>query len=143
MPKGDIDMEQQINERRQRQRVAVGQAGSAGFRLVCDGQPMTVRDVSLDGFAMLAATAPDASHEFGFRLEHDGRTGAITGRAQVVNYVRGALGDSGVAGCRILHLDGDGAQTLRAWLSEHVARVAGVPVSREEALDIVEGPSLV
>ena len=136
-------MEQQINERRQRQRVAVNQASGAGFHLVCDGQSMTVRDVSLDGFAMLAATAPDASHEFDFRLEYDHQAGAITGRAQVVNYVRGATGGSGVAGCRILHCDGDGAHTLVEWLSDHVARVASVPVSHAEALEIVEGPSLV
>ncbi len=136
-------MEQQINERRQRQRVTVNQAGQAGFRLVCDGQPVSVRDVSLDGFAMLAATAPDARHEFGFRLEHDSQRGVITGQAQVVSYTRGAMRDSGVAGCRILQLDGDGAKTLLAWLSYHVALVAGVPVSHAEALEIVEGPSLV
>ncbi|QID16543.1 hypothetical protein G3580_02215 [Nitrogeniibacter mangrovi] len=133
----------EINERRQRQRVIVDQDSATVFRLSCDGAPMHVRDVSLDGFAMQAATAPDARHEFAFRLEHSRLPGVITGRAQVVNYARGVTADSGVAGCRILSVDGDGGEMLAQWLSEHVTRVASLPLTADEARHIVAGPSLV
>jgi len=133
----------QIDERRQRQRVMVDQGGGDDFRLECDGRPVTVRDVSLDGFAMLASTAPDANHRFSFRITHRTLAGAITGTAQVVNYVRGATGDTGVAGCRIFELDGDGPSLLSLWLSTHVVSVASVPLTEDEARRIVAGPSLV
>jgi len=132
-----------IDERRQRQRVMVDQGGGDDFRLECDGRPVTVRDVSLDGFAMQASTAPDANHRFAFRISHRTLPGAITGTAQVVNYVRGATADTGVAGCRILQLDDAGGETLAVWLSTHVVSVASVPLTPDEAREIVAGPSLV
>lgn len=128
-----------LSERRQRQRIMVDPA----FRLVCDGAPVEVRDVSLDGFAIVAGTAPDARQMFAFRLEHQRLDGVVSGTAQVVNYVRGATAESGLAGCRIVALDEGGEVRLAHWLAEHVARVASVPVSALEAEQIVAGPSLV
>jgi len=133
----------QIDERRMRQRVMVDQGSGDNFRLEWDGVPVTVRDVSLDGFAMLAATAPDANQRFAFRITHRSLPGEVKGVAQVVNYVRGATADSGIAGCRIVELDEQGASTLPLWLSTHVVTYASLPLTNEEALEIVAGPSLV
>ncbi|MCB1958913.1 MAG: PilZ domain-containing protein [Rhodocyclaceae bacterium] len=131
------------NERRQRQRIMVEQLGRADFRLECDGQPCVVRDVSLEGFSMHAATPPDAHGPFAFRLEYAQSAAAVTGQARVVNYISGDSGLSGVAGCCIVSLDEDGAVQLAEWLSEHVEAVAAVPLTRAEALEIIAGPSRV
>ena len=131
------------NERRQRQRIMVDQAGHQDFRLECDGQPCAVRDVSLEGFSMHAATPPDARAPFSFRLEYGQSAAAVTGRARVVNYVSGARGGSGVAGCSIVGLDAGGAHQLAEWLSTHVEAVAAVPLTHAEALEIIAGPSRV
>ncbi|WP_323001460.1 hypothetical protein [Denitromonas sp.] len=43
-----------VNERRQRQRIMVESmhVPAPAFRLECDGKPIAVRDVSLEGFSM-------------------------------------------------------------------------------------------
>ncbi|WP_227815466.1 hypothetical protein [Nitrogeniibacter aestuarii] len=133
----------ELSERRLRQRILVNQGEDMAFKLFCEGTPADVADLSLEGFAMRASTAPDASHEFSFRLEYRDMPVTVTGQAQVVNYQKGATHESGMAGCRILSFDRAGRDTLAMWLSVHVARLANVPLSADEALDIVAGPSLV
>jgi len=133
----------ELSERRLRQRIIVNQGEDMAFKLFCEGSPADVTDLSLEGFAMRASTAPDASHDFNFRLEYQDMEMAVTGQAQVVNYHKGATHESGMAGCRILRFERAGRDTLAMWLSSHVARIAKVPLSGDEALDIVAGPSLV
>jgi len=133
----------ELSERRLRQRILVNQGDDMAFKLFCDGSPADVADLSLEGFAMRASTAPDASHDFNFRLEFRDMPVAVSGLAQVVNYQKGATHESGMAGCRILSFDRAGRDTLAMWLSVHVARFAKVPLTTDEALDIVAGPSLV
>jgi hypothetical protein len=134
-----------VNERRQRQRIMVESAHmpESGFQLECDGKATAVRDVSLEGFSMHASTAPDSQKEFHFVLKRRAAGGFISGRAQVVNFVRGATADTGVAGCHVTAFDDDGRELLAQWLSAHVAAVAGVPLTEKEAREIVDGPSLV
>lgn len=135
----------EVNERRQRQRILVETTlvAAPGFHLECDGKAAAVRDVSLEGFSMHVSTAPDSHHAFDFVLTREGVQGTISGRAQVVNFVRGATADTGIAGCHVTHFDGDGRERLVRWLSDHVAAVAGVPLTDKEAREIVDGPSLV
>ena len=130
-------------ERRERQRIVMAHAGHALFRLACSGVVRPIRDLSLEGFSMWTSTPPDAHDEFEFHLERMDVSGAVSGRARVVNFSRGATPDSGVAGCHIIGFDEGGAATLAAWLADHVEAVSAVPVTREEACDIVAGPSLV
>lgn len=134
-----------VNERRQRQRIMVESmhVPAPAFGLECDGKPIAVRDVSLEGFSMHVSTAPDSEAEFRFALTRVGADGVVTGRAQAVNFVRGATAESGIAGCHVTAFDGDGKERLAQWLSAHVAAVAGVPLTEQEARDIVSGPSLV
>ncbi|MBT0963193.1 PilZ domain-containing protein [Denitromonas iodatirespirans] len=134
-----------VNERRQRQRILVETplVAAPGFRLECDGKTAAVRDVSLEGFSMHVSTAPDSHHAFDFVLTRDGADGAITGRAQVVNFIRGATAETGIAGCHVTHFEGNGRELLVQWLSAHVAAVASVPLTEQEARAIVDGPSLV
>jgi hypothetical protein len=134
---------EEVNERRTRQRVVVDQEGRDDFQLEFDGHPVTVRDVSIDGFAMVAATAPDAHRPVAFRLTHQQLPGVVSGRAQVVNFVHGPTPGGGIAGCRIVDMGEDGHDTLVRWLSHHVVAVASVPLSEDEARKIVDGPSLV
>lgn len=131
------------DERRGRQRIFMAHAGHALFRLACSGVARPIRDLSLEGFSMWTSTPPDAHQAFDFHLERMDVAGAVSGRARVVNYSRGATPDSGVAGCQIVDFDEGGAATLAAWLADHVEAVAAVPVTRDEACDIVAGPSLV
>lgn len=130
-------------ERRGRQRIVMAHAGHALFRLACRGVVRPIRDLSLEGFSMWTSTPPDAHGAFDFRLERMDVPAVLSGRARVVNFSRGATPDSGVAGCHIVEFDAGGEATLAAWLADHVEAVAAVPVTREEACDIVAGPSLV
>ena len=130
-------------ERRGRQRIVMAHAGHALFRLACGGVVRPLRDLSLEGFSMWTSTPPDAHEAFDFHLERMDVPGAVSGRARVVNYSRGATPDSGVAGCLIVEFGKGGAVTLATWLADHVEAVAAVPVTRAEACDIVAGPSLV
>jgi len=133
----------ELSERRLRQRIMVNQGDDMAFQLFCDGSPASVTDLSLEGFAMQASTAPDASQDFNFRIEYRDMPVTVTGQAQVVNYQKGASHESGMAGCRILSFERAGRDTLAMWLSAHVANFAKVPLTTDEALDIVAGPSLV
>jgi hypothetical protein len=134
-----------VNERRQRQRIMVesAQVPAPAFRLECDNAVIAVRDVSLEGFSMHVSTAPDSQTEFRFSLSRSGMDGTVSGRAVAVNYVRGATADTGIAGCHVTAFDDDGKERLAQWLSAHVAAVAGVPLTEQEAREIVDGPSLV
>ena len=135
----------EVNERRQRQRIMVESAHvpAPAFMLECDNSLIAVRDVSLEGFSMHVSTAPDSQREFLFSLTRSGIDGVVTGRAKAVNFVRGATADTGIAGCHVTVFDDDGRERLAQWLSAHVAAVAGVPLTDEEAREIVDGPSLV
>ena len=135
----------EINERRTRQRIMVEAAAvpAPGFELECDGVRRVVRDVSLEGFSMHVSTAPDSQREVAFRLQRADGNEVVSGRAQVVNYFRGATPDSGVAGCHVTAFDPGCQQRLADWLAAHVVAVAGVPLSEHEAREIVDGPSLV
>ncbi len=135
----------EVNERRQRQRIMVESAHvpAPAFRLERDGVAIAVRDVSLEGFSMHVSTAPDTQSEFRFSLTRSGMKGVVSGRALAVNFVRGATADTGIAGCHVTAFDDDGCERLAQWLSAHVAAVAGVPLTDEEAREIVDGPSLV
>ena len=130
-------------ERRGRQRIVMAQAGHALFRLACDGVARPIRDLSLEGFSLWTSTPPDANDAFEFHLERMDVPGAVSGRARVVNFSRSAAPESGIAGCHITEFNEGGAATLASWLADHVEAVAALPVTREEACDIVAGPSLV
>lgn len=128
-------------ERRRRQRFMARRDGAFCFSVVIEGGRLPVLDLSVEGFAVPAETPPQADRQFVFALRRNGKEGEVRGTARMVNFV-GALA-GGQAGCVIDRFEGDGLQRLEAWLCEHVLEVAAVPISPDEAGQIVKGPSLV
>ena len=128
-------------ERRGNQRILTRVPGRARFWLSWYGGREALSDLSVEGFAMPASTPPASDKSFEFLLEHEGSEGGVNGRAQVVNFI-GEVG-GGLAGCRFVDLAASEREQIAHWLAEHVVTCASVPLSAEEAEDIVRGPSIV
>ena len=64
--------EQEVVERRKRQRFLVQRGGASCFRVSISGERLAVLDLSLEGFAMSAHTPPEANREFAFVLHCEG-----------------------------------------------------------------------
>jgi hypothetical protein len=128
-------------ERRKCQRFVAKRRGEYCFFGVIDGQRLPLVDLSLDGFAIPAASPPPSDRSFEFVLQRTDVPDEISGRARVVNYLSSA--DGGQAGCLFDALDGDGRSRLEDWLTAHVLANASVPISEKDAARIVSGPSLV
>lgn len=132
---------QEIVERRKRQRFLASRGETPHFRVVIGGERLPLLDLSLEGFAMPAATPPAAGKPFEFAMICDGEPGEVRGRATVVNYV--ARTEGGQAGCLFDAFDGDGAVRLQRWLEAHVIDGAWMPITEDDAESIVTGPSLI
>ena len=126
-------------ERRRIQRFLALRRGEPYLWVTIGGERITLRDISVDGFAIAAATPPAGAAPFDFVLQREGVPDHIRGRAQVVNFIAA----SGQAGCRFLALEGDGAERLRDWLVALVIMNASVRISEKDAAAIVAGPSLI
>jgi hypothetical protein len=137
----DMAGENEVLERRKRQRFIARRDGADCFWVSFGGERLPVLDLSLEGFAVPAATPPEANREFDFVLHCDGVVEEVRGQARVVNFLASAAG--GQAGCLFDGFEGEGAARLQAWLSDHVQAVSALPVTEDEAADIVTGPSLV
>jgi hypothetical protein len=105
----------ELIERRRRRRFCAAAAGVERFRLLVDGEPLPVLDLSADGFSMPAATPPTAHRGFHFILQCDGRAGEVCGTARIINYQSAPAG--GQAGCVFEAVDGDGLAVLGHWLA--------------------------
>jgi hypothetical protein len=132
--------EDSTEERRCAQRILTSQEGRPPFWLLVGQARLALCDLSLEGFAVPGALGLDEGRAFAFSIEWDGEAGSIHGEAEVVNALGGA---SGQIGCRILALSEDGHERLHRWLAAHVAACAAVPISAEEAAEIVSGPCIV
>lgn len=137
----DANKRGEVVERRKRQRFMARRDGRCVFSVIIDGQRLPALDLSLEGFAVPATTPPEANRVFAFVLQREGREGDIRGRARAVNHVSAVEG--GQAGCLFDHFEGDGLGRLEAWLRDHVFEEAAIPITRDEAGLIVNGPSLV
>lgn len=131
----------EIVERRKRQRFLAQRGEKPHFWIVVEGARVPLLDLSLEGFAMPALTPPPAEKSFEFAMLCDGEPGELRGRARVVNYVAQTAG--GQAGCLFEAFAGDGAVRLQRWLKTHVLDGAWVPITGDDAEDIVRGPSLI
>jgi hypothetical protein len=105
----------ELIERRRRRRFCAAEDGVERFRLLVDGEPLPVLDLSADGFSMPAATPPMAHRAFHFILQCDGRAGEVCGTARIINYQSAPAG--GKAGCVFEAVDGDGLAVLGHWLA--------------------------
>ncbi|MDY0013402.1 MAG: PilZ domain-containing protein [Rhodocyclaceae bacterium] len=128
-------------ERRARQRFITLRAGDSPFRMWLNGSEVPLDDLSVEGFSLQLSTPPSAEAEFEFVLRFEGRPGEIAGWARAVNFQRWT--GSGLVGCRFVSFGGDGLARLRGWLSGHVVACSALPLSPQEAVAIVNGPSIV
>lgn len=128
-------------ERRSRQRFITLREGASPFRMWINGAEFTLEDVSVEGFSLHLTTPPSATGDFDFVLSFESRPGEISGRARAVNFQRGT--DSGLVGCRFAGFDQDGLARLRGWLAGHVVSCSALPLTPQEAVAIVSGPSIV
>ncbi|THF64041.1 PilZ domain-containing protein [Pseudothauera nasutitermitis] len=133
--------EQDSVERRSRQRFLATRWGQACFWVIVDDIKLALNDLSLEGFAYPASTAPASGRDFPFVLVRSGVPDEIRGIAQVVNYLQDAGG--GQAGCAFVSFEGDGAERLNDWLVAHVIANATVRITEQDARNIVSGGSLI
>ncbi|THF65110.1 PilZ domain-containing protein [Pseudothauera rhizosphaerae] len=134
-------MAEEAMERRGHQRFLATRRGQVCFWAVIDGEKLDLNDLSLEGFAYPASTAPVPGRDFPFVLLRSGVPDEVRGTAQVVNYTHDAAG--GQAGCRFTALEGDGIERLKDWLVAHVIASATVRITEKDARAIVEGGSLI
>lgn len=132
--------EDTTEERRCIQRILTTQEGKPPFWLLVGQARIGLRDLSLEGFAAPGSPGLEPGRPFAFGIEWEGEAGTVSGEAEVVNRLGAG---SGQVGCRILAFAGDGRERLHRWLAAHVAACAAVPVSAEEAAEIVSGPCIV
>jgi hypothetical protein len=135
-----MSAQNEVPERRKRQRFLTTREGG-GFGVQLDGKRLQLQDLSLEGFAVPVDTAYEAGQVIGFVLEHDGSTDQIAGTAHAVNFVTAATGPQ--AGCLFDSFEGEGRALLESWLTAHVFEHAWVPITEQDAKEIVTGPSLI
>lgn len=135
-----MSAQNEVPERRKRQRFLTTRAGG-GFSVRLDGRRLQVQDLSLEGFAVPVDTAYETGRVIDFVLERDGSTDRIAGKAHAVNFVTAATGTQ--AGCLFDSFEGEGRAQLESWLTAHVFENAWVPITEQDAKEIVTGPSLI
>lgn len=128
-------------ERRGFQRIVTNQVGRSRFWLSWYGGRVPLEDLSIEGFAISRSTPPASEQPFEFLIEREDSVGGINGQAQIVTFSADVRG--GTAGCRFVELHEDAQHQLTTWLAGHVYDVAAVRVTRDDAEDIVLGPSIV
>lgn len=130
----------ELIERRRRRRFSAGEEGVERFRLLVDGEPVPVLDLSADGFSMPAATPPMAHRGFHFILQCDGRAGEVCGTARIINYQSAPAG--GQAGCVFEAIDADGLVVLEHWLAVAAPADAAPPPGVRKAGGAAYAPAL-
>lgn len=128
-------------ERRKRQRFAAKRRGAVCFWVLVDDRRFPLFDLSLEGFAMPGESSVTPGQPFDFVLQRDGSRDEIRGRARVMTLVRTDQGRQ--AGCRFEIFDHHGRSRLEDWLTAHVMSNASVPITEQDAIAIVSGPSIV
>lgn len=130
-----------MGESRKQQRFVAKRRGKYCFWVEMEEQLHPLEDLSIGGFAMGGAAAPAAGTVLDFKLRRAADSDSIEGRAKVLNCFQTANGPR--AGVLFEYLLGDGQERLDEWLVEHILSTASVPVTREDALEIIHGSSLV
>lgn len=136
-----MSAQNEVPERRKRQRFLTTREGGGGFSVRLDGKRLRLQDLSLEGFAVPVDKAYETGRVIDFVLERDGSTDRIAGKAHAVNFVTAATGMQ--AGCLFDAFDGEGRVQLESWLTAHVFENAWVPITEQDAKEIVTGPSLI
>jgi hypothetical protein len=128
-------------DRRSNQRVFTAQQNHPRFWLLHEGMRLPVIDLSLKGFSFYISAPPKEGQKVDFELVWEAGEDAVTGRARIVNFLGTYLG--GQVGCEIEEIDPAHFQRLTQWLVAHVKNTAAVPISENEIMKIVSGPSFV
>ena len=130
-----------MGESREQQRFITKRRGKYCFWVEMEEQLHPLEDLSIGGFAMGGAAAPEAGTVLDFKLRRAADSDSIEGRAKALNRFETAAGPR--AGFIFEYLLGDGEERLDEWLIDHILSTASVQVSREDARSIVRGRSLV
>lgn len=130
-----------IGESRKQQRFVAKRRGRYCFWVEMDNQLHPLEDLSIGGFAMGGTAAPEAGTILDFTLRRATDEDQIKGRAKVLNSFTTHAGPR--AGVLFEYLLEDGEKRLDKWLVDHVLDTASVPISRQDAQEIVHGASLV
>jgi hypothetical protein len=139
--KNGIDVPEAEMERRKRQRFLARRWGEICFWMNLPGQRLPVHNLSLEGFSVPLAQPLPEGQSFEFRLEMVGEAGEVVGQACPRNFF--STPDGCEQGCRIEALSDADRALLRAWLIRHVMATTTLPLSEEEAEQIVSGPSII
>lgn len=135
------DAEETTMERRGRQRFVARRRGEYCFWISVDGERRPLADLSLEGFGMILPAADEAPIVFDFVLSRAGVPDEIRGRARVTNIIESER--SSHVGCLFESLPDAARERLRDWLVAHVIATASVPITEQDAVRIVLGPSLI
>lgn len=128
-------------ERRERQRFVARRRGEYCFWVAIGDERRPLTDLSLEGFGVVFSADEEAPQLFDFVLFRAGVPDEIRGRARVTNIIESA-GRSHV-GCLFERLAGPSLERLQDWLVAHVIATASVPITEQDAVRIVSGPSLI
>jgi hypothetical protein len=128
-------------ERRKRQRFVARRWGDICFWIHVGAMRLPVHNLSLEGFSVPLAQALPMGQHFAFRLEMVGEEGEVSGMASPRNFFMTPEGSE--QGCRMESLSGEARALLHAWLIRHVMATTTLPLSEEEAAQIVSGPSII
>jgi hypothetical protein len=134
-------MQNELDEKRTRQRFLAKRGDTPFFWLVLDGERIPLEDLSLEGFSVQSAALLKNGEAFPLELRIEGIPDKLRGEAQAVNFAEG--NPLGLCGCRFVRLDPPGIDRLTEWLTVHVIASATVRISVKDAEKIVSGPSLI
>lgn len=134
-------MQNDLDEKRTRQRFLAKRGDSPFFWLVLDGERIPLEDLSLEGFSIPTSSLLRNGDPFPLELRIADIPDKLRGEAQAVNFIPGE--PLGLSGCRFTRLDPPGIDRLMEWLTVHVIASATVRISAKDAEKIVGGPSLI
>lgn len=136
-----VDVSEAEIERRKHQRFVARRWGEICFWMKLSGLRLPVHNLSLEGFSVPLAQPLPEGQRFEFHLEMVGESGEVVGEACPRNFF--STPDGCEQGCRIEALSDADRALLRTWLIRHVMATTTLPLSEEEAEQIVSGPSII
>jgi len=128
-------------ERRHHQRFIAQRDGRYCFWIDMNGERYPLLDLSIQGFSVAPSLVPPVGTVIRFTLYRNEGTDRLSGRAEVKNQVWAA--GKWQIGCLFRELSDAALAQLHTWLTSHVLTGASLPLTEEEAEEIVSGPSLI